>query len=288
MKLILSFLIALSTVDVLFAQEFNCKTTIDYGNNAATGKYADINGIKIYYETYGDNIKQPLLLIHGNGGSVNSGSCQIEYFKNDYFVIIADSRFQGKSGNGSQELTYKLMANDYYQLLNHLKLDSVHIIGQSDGAIIGLLLAINYPSKVKKLIASAPNLRPDSTALFQWNIDEMKVNLQKIETNIKKGDTSSSLIIREKVLTELMLKYPNIDREELRQISSPVLLVFGDTDYMPFGHIVEIYQNIPKANLFIVPGAGHRSYRLQPEIFNLLSKRFLENSFKKLNARDGY
>ena len=85
-----------------------------------------------------------------------------------------------------------------------------------------------------------------------------------------------------------MLKYPNITTEELHSITSPTLLVFGDSDYMPFEHVLEIYQNIPNANLFIVPGAGHRTYRLEPEVFNLMAKRFFDNPLKKPNARDGY
>lgn len=287
MKHFLFFLLAITSAEVLCAQELNCKTSIDYGNNGAAGNYASINGIQLYYETYGDPKKQPLLLIHGNGGSVSAGGCQVEYFKDNYFVIIADSRYQGKSGNGKQELTYRLMANDYYQLLNYLQLDSVHIIGQSDGAIIGLLLAIEYPAKVKKLVASAPNLRPDSTALYQWNIEDVQKDLQKVNARINKGDTSMQSS-REKVLLQLMLMHPHIKIEELHTIHAPVLLVFGDSDYMPYSHVLEIYNNLPKANLLIMPGAGHRSYRLEPELFNAFSKRFFDQPFQKPTARDGY
>ena len=271
----------------MFGQSHNCVTTNDYGNNKEKGNFAKINGINIYYETYGDSTKQPLLLIHGNGGSVKSGRCQIEYFKDDYFVVIADSRYQGKSENGSEELTYRLMTSDYYELLNHLNLDSVNIIGQSDGGIIGLLMAIEYPSKVNKLIAAAPNLRPDSTALHQWALNDMKSDLQKVEDKIREGDNSNELIRQKALLTKILI-YPNIEIEQLKKIKAPVLLVFGDSDYMPFEHIFEIYQNIPKANLFIMPGAGHRTYRLEPEIFNLMSERFFNNPFKRPNARDGY
>src|SRR5437868_343082 len=79
-----------------FAQEG--KSTFDttmYGRNAAAGKYADIRGFKMYYETYGKG--EPLLIIHGNGGSINNFLYQIPYFAKTYQVIIADSRAQGKS-----------------------------------------------------------------------------------------------------------------------------------------------------------------------------------------------
>ena len=233
---------------LFFSQAINCTSTIDYGNNDANGHYATVNGIKIYYETYGDPAKQPLLLIHGNGGSVKYARCQIEYFKEDNYVIIVDSRYHGKSDNGIEELTYRLMASDYNELLNHLKLDSVNIIGQSDGGIIGLLLAIEYPEKVNKLITVAPNLRPDETAFYQFNIDDKKKRLEEVEVQMANGDISNELV-RKKELTLLLLNYPHISSEELQSIEAPTLVIFGDSDYMTFEHMEEIYKNIPKAHL---------------------------------------
>lgn len=272
---------------IMPGQVLKCNPSIDYGNNASQGNYAQVNDIRMYYETYGDPANQPMLLIHGNGGSVKAGSCQIEYFKDDYYVIIADSRHQGKSESGSKELTYRLMASDYNELLNHLKVDSVDVIGQSDGAILGLLLAIEYPSKVKKVIAAAPNLRPDSTALYQWGIEDMKSDLQKTEAKITSGDTSEEQI-KNKALLQLMLNHPDIKVEELQKITAPVLITAGDEDYIKPEHLIEMYRNIPHANLFIMPGAGHRAYRLEPEIFNEIVQRFLENPYTRATAREGY
>lgn len=287
MKYLLSLIVLLTSHLYLHSQSHKCETSIDYGNNPDSGQYAHINDIDIYYETYGDPSKPCLLLIHGNGGSVSAGRCQIEYFKDDYYVLVVDSRYQGKSGDGDQELTYRLMTDDYYQLLNQLNLNSVNIIGQSDGGIIGLMLAIEHPEKVNKLIAAAPNLRPNATALHQWSIDEMHADLKKVEDQIKAGDTSHKTLRRKALITK-MIKYPNIEIEELKKIKSPVLLVFGDSDYMPFAHILEMYEHIPKSNLFIVPGAGHRTYRLEPDLFNLMSERFFSNPFSKASAKDGY
>jgi pimeloyl-ACP methyl ester carboxylesterase len=70
----------------------NFKFEIPYGNNEAVGKHVEINSTKIYYEEYGTG--EPLLLIHGNGGSIESMGNQIDYFKTKYRVIIADNRGQ--------------------------------------------------------------------------------------------------------------------------------------------------------------------------------------------------
>jgi pimeloyl-ACP methyl ester carboxylesterase len=239
----------------------------------------------MYYETYGDISKQPLLLIHGNGGYIYAERCQIEHFKARYYIIIADSRFHGKTGNGSELLTYDLMAKDYNSLLDYLKIDSAYIIGQSDGGIIGLLLAMNYPKKVKKLVTTSPNLRADTTALEKWAVELTRKDLDEVEKKIENGDTSENLI-RQRSQLNLMDKYPNISIDELAKIQAQVLIMAGDGDVIKLGHILEIYQNIPRAQLFIMPGATHFMLREEYSLFNQIAERFLDNPFKRPRTKE--
>jgi pimeloyl-ACP methyl ester carboxylesterase len=239
----------------------------------------------MYYEIYGDPTGQPLLLIHGNGGSIFSERCQIEYFKNQYHIIIADSRFHGKTENGSELLTYELMAKDYNALLDYLKIDSAYIIGQSDGGIIGLLIAISYPKKVKKLVTTGPNLRPDSTALPTWDIELTRNEIKEIESKMNKGDTSKELL-RLWATQNLMDKYPSITNNELSKIKAEVLVMAGDADVIKLEHILEIFQNIHKAQLFIMPGATHFMLRSEYALFNQIVERFLNNPFKRPTTKE--
>ena len=267
-----------------FSQD-TCFVTIKYGENPDARKYAKANGVRMYYETYGDPARQPLLLIHGNGGYIYAERCQIEHFKNKYYVIIADSRFHGKTENGSELLTYDLMAKDYNALLEYLRIDSAYIIGQSDGGIIGLILAMNYPKKVKKLVTTAPNLRADTTALPEWYIELDRNDLKEVEKKITQGDMSVDLV-RLKSQISLMVNYPNISNNELVKIKAPVLIMAGDGDIIKLEHILDIYQNIPKAQLFIMPGATHFMLREEYSLFNQIAERFLDNPFKKPTTRE--
>ncbi|HVE61928.1 MAG TPA: alpha/beta hydrolase, partial [Chitinophagaceae bacterium] len=83
--------------------------------NKKTGKYADVNGIKMYYEIYGSG--KPLLFVHGNGGSIESGKDQISFFSKNHKVIAADSRGQGKTIDTGDSLTYDQLAADINALL---------------------------------------------------------------------------------------------------------------------------------------------------------------------------
>jgi pimeloyl-ACP methyl ester carboxylesterase len=278
------FFIILFISQTCFSQD-TCFVTVKYGENPDAGKFAVVNGIRMYYETYGDPARQPLLLIHGNGGYIYAERCQIEHFKDRYYVIIADSRFHGKTENGSEELTYDLMAKDYNKLLDNLKIDSAYIIGQSDGGIIGLLMAMNYPKKVKKLVTTAPNLRADTTALPEWYIELDRNDLKDVENKSAQGDKSGE-IARQKSQINLMVKYPKISNKELVKIKVPVLVMAGDGDIIKLEHILDIYQNIPKAQLFIMPGATHFMLREEYKLFNQIAERFLDNPFKRPTTKE--
>src|SRR5437868_12890116 len=102
-----------------------------FGRNKAVGHYIKTRGFSMYYETYGKG--EPLLMIHGNGGSINNFVYQIPYFSQQYKVIVADSRAQGKSVDNSDSLSYEMMADDLNALLDSLQLDSCYVIGWSDG-----------------------------------------------------------------------------------------------------------------------------------------------------------
>jgi len=159
-----------------------------YGNNKAIGKYVEINGAKIYYEEYGKG--EPLLLIHPCGGNIKSMENQIDYFKDKYRIIVADSRGQGKSELKTDSLTYDQITSDWEGLAHHLKLDSINIIGWSDGGIIALKMGIRNKTKIKKFVAMGANLRPDSTALTVGIIETIKNRLLIEKKTIASGDTS--------------------------------------------------------------------------------------------------
>ncbi len=236
---------------------FNAQTNdIDYGNNPQAGHYAFVNGINLYYEIYGNG--EPLILLHGNGGSIGVFNKQIPFFEKYYQVIAIDSRLQGKSGGSPDTISYDLMASDFNALLNYLHLDSVYVIGWSDGGIDGIILAMKYPEKVKKLAASGANIIPDSTALPASDIVYMK--------NLVYRDTTASPIT--KALNKMMIYEPQIPFTHLKQIKCPVLVMAGDQDIILPEHTVKIFQSIPGASLCIFPDSKHSVCMQHPKLFN--------------------
>ncbi len=236
--------------------------SVHYGNNPKAGHFAPINGINLYYETYGSG--KPLILLHGNGGSIQAFSNQIPFFQKYYQVIAIDSRLQGKSGGSPDTISYDLMASDFCALIDYLHLDSVYVLGWSDGGINGLIMAMKCPDKIKKLAISGANVVPDSTAMSNSDILGMR---DFVEHNI----TASKKDI---ALTKMMLDQPNIPFPALKQIHCPVLVMAGDHDLIKPEHTLKIFQSIPSAFLCIFPNSQHGVCQQHPDLFNQTVQTF--------------
>lgn len=246
-----------------------------YGQNKAVGKYYDIRGFRMYAEVYGQG--QPLLFIHGNGGSGRNFFKQVPYFLKKYKVIIADSRSQGRSADPGDSLTYEMMADDYAALLDAMKIDSAFVVGWSDGGINGLLLAIHHPKKVKKLAITGANLRPDNTAVPQELLDMIAPIYTALKNKPEKNEAEKTGYKLVRMITE----QPHIPVTDLQKISCPSLVIGGDHDVIKVEHTLEIFNNIPKAYLWILPGSGHSTPIKYADEFNKKIEEFFKKPYRK-------
>jgi pimeloyl-ACP methyl ester carboxylesterase len=246
---------------------------IPYGNNPAAGKFYDLHGFRMYAEVYGSGA--PVLMIHGNHGSINAFAHNIPDLAKHFQLILPDSRSQGKSLDPDHPLSFEMMADDFSDLLAAMHIDSANVIGWSDGGINALLLAIRHPEKVKKLVATGANLWPDADAFGPglWDHDKAyyEANKNKAPTG-EKGKNDWKLFL-------LDWQQPHIPLAALHTIQSPALIVCGDHDLIAIPHTVLIYQNLPHANLWIVPNSGHATLIEHADEFNRKCEEFFSSPF---------
>lgn len=245
-----------------------------FGRNETLGKFVNVRGFNMYYEIYGQG--EPLLMIHGNGGSINNFINQIPYFSKKYKVIAVDSRAQGKSEDLQDSLSFEMMADDFSALLNKLNIKSCYVLGWSDGGINGLLLAIRHPEKVKKLAITGANLWPDTTAI---SVDDYNWGLSYFDTLGKMPQTSE--IRHTRKLVGLNLFQPNITPQQLQQIKCPTLVIAGDHDIILTEHTIFIAKSIPGAFLWILPNSSHSTLIDYKDQFNKTVDDFFGNRLKK-------
>lgn len=256
--------------------ENNSNEALNYGNNSEVGKFANVNGIKMYYEIYGAG--SPLVIIHGNGEDISKMSAQIEQFKSDYKVIVADSRGHGKSELNTDLLNLNLMVEDWNALLIELNISNANIYGYSDGGNIAMIIARDYPGKVKKLAIMGSNLRPDSTAIYPWAVQFVQGSYDYVADMDEKKDTTANWALVKQHLG-LLKDEPNFPNEDLQKIKMPVLVMVADRDIITLEHTLEIFRGLPNANLAIIPGETHFAPITNANVFNPYLERFFGEEF---------
>lgn len=287
MKKSITLLFIMCLASCAVAQE----TTIAYGSNPAAGKYADVNDIKVYYEIYGEG--EPLLLLHGNSGSIENYIYQIPELSKHFKVVAVDSRAQGRSTDSDKEITYALMASDMSELIDKLNLGKVNIVGWSDGGNIGLELAYAHPDKVLKVVAFGANYThenwmapPDSVVMapddpIVVRISGMIKNLGTAAERLS-ADPSRMPVIKKK-LEDLYSNYPNFTHDQLKTIDVPFLIVAGDHDVIALDQTIALFTNLPKSELFIVPHASHLVPAENPDLINSEVIRFLKTPYSDID-----
>lgn len=240
----------------------------NYGSNKAIGKYSNVNGIKVYYETYGTG--EPLLLLHGNGQSIVDFTKQIPVLAKQYHVIAVDTRAQGKSiDNDSTKLSYNIFASDMKILLDSLHLKKVNILGWSDGGNTALIMAIKYPEYVRKLVVMGANLNPTDNAVEKSTLNRLKNDLKMLQ---QKEDTESKQLNR---LLLMLSTEPNISVDDLHKISSKTLILAGEKDVIKAEHTKLIAQSISKSQLIIFKKETHMVPNENANLFNQTVLNFL-------------
>lgn len=271
----------------------NTKTEIqiEYGSNSAVGKYMDVNDIKIYYEVYGEG--EPILLLHGNSGSIENFIYNIPELSKHFKVIAIDSRAQGRSYDSDKEITYALMASDMSEFIDKLNLGKVNVVGWSDGGNIGLELAFAHPEKLLKVVAFGANythenlMAPaDSVTIAAddplW--ERTSIIMNKYKTTFDRLSPNKEKIpgIRKK-LEDLTANYPNFTIDQLKTIKVPFLIVAGDHDIINLDQTIAMYTNLPQAQLLIVPGASHCIPVEFPDLANSEIIKFLKVPYRDID-----
>lgn len=258
---------------LLFIHSFSQK--MSYGNNAKAGHYYHINGIRLYCEQYGTG--EPLVLLHGNGGSMAGFYKNIPYLATKFHVIAVDSRAQGKSADAGDSLSFEMIADDVSVLLDTLRIPSAYVLGWSDGGIVALVIAMRHPAKVRKLAATGANIFVDATVFKTGDYGEMMQGYNQYKDSI----SSTPAARNEWKVAVLDVFQPAYSFDDLKTIACPSLIIAGDRDVISLQHTVGIFQHIDGAQLWIIPNSGHATLQEHTDEFNkVVSSFFLEKEKK--------
>lgn len=280
---------------IIFAIAFILSPQLFSQENANSSKekisgYAPVNGLKIYYEMYGQGM--PLLLLHGAYMNIdmNWGLLLPELSKTRK-VIAVEMQGHGRTADIERPFSFEALANDISRVMKYLKIDSADVIGYSLGGTVALSFAIQNPAMVKKLVVISSAYKYDGWLpairnLFQtfkpefFDATPLKPAYESVAPDPKHWRSFVTKMI------EFDKKEYNLGEEKIKAIKSPVLLITGDNDGIDMEHKARFYKllggdvsgdmtGLPKSQLAILPGSTHVSLMMNTDAISSFLKPFL-------------
>ena len=254
-----------------------------------TAGYAQVNGLKMYYEIYGSG-SIPLVLIHGGGSTIETTFGNILPFLSDYGKLIAvELQAHGRTSDRNTPESFEQDANDVVTLLRQLKIDKANILSFSDGACTALQIAITHPEIINKAILVSANYKREGMVpgffegLQKATLDSMPALLK--EGYNKVAPDKNQLVVMFKKDASRRLAFKDHPDDDLRSIKVPVMVMASDHDVIKTEHSLQMAQLIPGAKLVILPGfhgtllgeiCTVKKGSALPEITATLVKEFLQ------------
>jgi len=236
-----------------------------------------INGILIHYATYGHG--SPVILLHGGLANSDYWGEQVPVLARHHTVILMDSRGHGRSTRDRRAYGYDLMADDVVGLMDSLQIPAADIVGWSDGAIIGLDLALRHRTRVRRVFAFAANtttsgVKAGVAANPTFAAFIKRAGHEYAAYSATPGQYAAFVT----QIGRMWAGQPNWTAAQLGTITTPVVIADGDHDEaIHRGHTEEIAASIPGAGLLILPNTSHFAFLQDPGMFNGAVLDFLDD-----------
>ncbi len=252
----------------------------------AQGSYASVNGIDLYYEVLGaDRPGLPLIMLHGGALTFHlSFDALLPALTAERKVIGVELQGHGHTASGERPFSIRQCAEDVIALLDQLSIERADFFGYSLGGLVSTDVAVLAPDRVGRLVLAAAHFRPTRSEAYYPEITALELDSPRLPT-----EEESAAMIRayEEVAPHPEDFFPFVGRiqpavhdfeawtdEELAQLTMPVLIIVGDTDFVRLEHAVEMKQLAPNAQLAILPGTKHMNV-IRPDLVLPMVTAFL-------------
>ncbi len=281
----------LKSMLLLIAVMFVASQSTGQPAKPSSSGYAPVNGIKIYYEVYGEGA--PIVLLHGAFMTIDGNWGQlIPELSKTRKVIAIEMQGHGRTPYSDRKLSQASLASDVRGVMDYLKVDSADVVGYSMGGSVAYEFAIQSPKRLRKLVIISATYKstgwvPEiNNAFKQWK-PELFANspIKAAYDTIAPDKTTWSKFIEQMIAfaaTPFDLGDANISK-----IAAPVLIISGDNDGLDKIELMKTYKLLgggvaadlapmPKSQLAIVPSQGHVSLMMQTATILTYLNSFLQ------------
>lgn len=224
--------------------------------------YSKVNGLKMYYEIYGEG--KPLVLIHGGGSTIQTTFGNIiPLLSRQRQIIALELQAHGRTGDRLTDLSFEQDAKDVAALLSNLKIEKSDFLGYSNGGQMLIEIALRYPGIINKLIIASAFYKRNAAGSEFWRgfdnatIDVMPESLKAAFLKVNNNREALQNMFNKDI--RRMKSFKGWSEKEIRSIKAPTLIINGNNDVGSVEHAVEMYRIIPNSQLVILPGK-HGTY----------------------------
>jgi len=248
----LVFFVVFNLANNIFANTFKFKT-----DSMPSGNYADVNGIKMYYEIQGEG--KPLVLIHGGGSTIQTTFGKIlPMLSKRYKTIAVELQAHGHTTDRDAPESFVQDADDVAALLKQLNINKAFVFGFSNGGSTTLQLAIRHPEIVEKIVVVAGAYKREGfiagffESMPNATLDVMPQGLKAAFLKINLDTTAlMNMFNKDK---QRMIDFKDWDDSDLQNIKAPALIINADKDVVLPEHALKMSKLIPNSELIILPG----------------------------------
>ena len=237
-------------------------------------EYLKVDGHDLYCYEW-DNDGEAVVLLHGGMSQTAHWAANIVPDLEGYHVFAYDRSSHGFTAYREESINFKYQLREAIAYLETVVKEPAHIVGWSDGGIIGMMIAIERPELVKSLVLIGANFHYNGT-LGDFEIGEISAE-DRAEYAIYSPDSAETQDVIYQRFMKMWPSEPDIALEEIKKIQCPVLVMAGDDDVISHAHTVELFEALPLGQLAIVPGTSHILPKEKPGLVNLLITEFLED-----------
>jgi pimeloyl-ACP methyl ester carboxylesterase len=236
------------------------------------GQYTEVAGIKTWYEDLGSG--EPLLLMHGGLSDASSFAPNAPQLAESFHVYMPERRGHGHTPDVDGPISYAAMADDTIGFLETVVGGPAHLAGHSDGANVALLAALRRPDLVRRLVLISGNFHHDGLTPGAIEIEQVAGFLEDSYARVSPDGREHFPVFVAKI-ARMVAEEPILSTADLARVRNRTLVMAGDDDVIKLSHTCALYENIPDAELAIVPGTSHTLTLEKPALVNQLILDFL-------------
>ncbi|MBA8899196.1 pimeloyl-ACP methyl ester carboxylesterase [Phyllobacterium sp. P30BS-XVII] len=266
-----------------------------HAQDAAKSAYAEVNGMKIYYEVSGSG--DPLIVLHGAYMNIPSMGKIIPMLAKNHKVYALEFQGHGRTNDIDRPITYANLADDTAAFMDAVGVKKADVFGYSMGAGAGLQLAIRHPDKVTRLVAAstaydAEGFQPEYKAFIPQMSVEMFVGMPFAQEYRKLAANPDGFPALVKKLIALEHE-PMAWGTDVKAVKAPVLIITADADVTTLEHSVALFRllgggamgdmgkPLSASRLAVMPATSHTAIITQPELLEAFVEPFLKDETPK-------